>query len=287
MPVSRARIFLVLLFGIGVASFASIIIRVTPAPSPMIAAGRMLFTSIILTPFFIKNLRTHRNELTPTRWRWALFAGLFLAGHFILWIESLKHTTVVSSVVLVAMNPIFVALIAPLFLKEHLSLRGWFAILIAFLGALLIAGPTLKSTNLTTGNFLSLGGALCAACYVILGRKLRSGLSLLNYIYPVYTIAALLLLLFALVSRTPLLGYPMKTYLLVLLLALGPQILGHTSFNWALKYLPAPVVAMSILGEPIGTTILSALLLHLPPTPLELAGGLLIGIGIYLVASKS
>lgn len=287
MPVSRARIFLVLLLGIGVASFASIIIRVTPAPSPMIAAGRMLFTSIILTPFFIKNLRTHRNELTPARWRWALLAGFFLAGHFILWIESLKHTTVVSSVVLVAMNPIFVALIAPVFLKEHLSLRGWFAILIAFLGAILIAGPTLKSTSLTTGNFLSLGGALCAACYVILGRKLRSGLSLLNYIYPVYTIAALLLLLFALVSRTPLLGYPMKTYLLVLLLALGPQILGHTSFNWALKYLPAPVVAMSILGEPIGTTILSALLLRQPPTPLELAGGLLIGTGIYLVASKS
>ncbi len=287
MPVSRARIFLVLLFGIGVASFASIIIRVTLAPSPMIAAGRMLFTSIILTPFFIKNLRTYRNELTPARWRWALLAGFFLAGHFILWIESLKHTTVVSSVVLVAMNPIFVALIAPVFLKEHLTLRGWFAILIALLGAILIAGPTLKSTNLTTGNFLSLGGALCAACYVILGRKLRRGLSLLNYIYPVYTIAALLLLLFALVSRTPLLGYPMKTYLLVLLLALGPQILGHTSFNWALKYLPAPVVAISILGEPIGTTILSALLLHLPPTPLELAGGLLIGTGIYLVASKS
>jgi len=286
MPISRTRIFIVLLFGISVASFASIIIRITPAPSPMIATGRMFFTSIILTPFFIKNLQSHRHELTPARWRWALLAGIFLAGHFILWIESLKHTTVVSSVVLVAMNPIFVALIAPPLLKERLSLRGWLAILIAFLGATLIAGPTLKSATLTSGNFLSLGGALCAACYVILGRKLRAGLSLLNYIYPVYTFAALFLLLFALVSHTPLLGYPPKTYLLVLLLAIGPQIIGHTSFNWALKFLPAPVVAMSILGEPIGTTILSALLLNQPPTILELAGGLLIGTGIYLVASK-
>mgnify|MGYP000437704530 CR=1 FL=1 len=286
MPISRIRIFIVLLFGISVASFASIIIRITPAPSPMIAAGRMLFTSIILTPFFIKNLQSHRKELTPARWRWALLAGIFLAAHFILWIESLKHTTVVSSVVLVAMNPIFVALIAPPLLKERLSLRGWLAILIAFLGATLIAGPTLKSATLTSGNFLSLGGALCAACYVILGRKLRAGLSLLNYIYPVYTFAALFLLIFALVSHTPLLGYHPKTYLLVLLLAIGPQIIGHTSFNWALKFLPAPVVAMSILGEPIGTTILSALLLNQPPTILELAGGLLIGTGIYLVASK-
>lgn len=286
MPISRARIFFVLLFGIGAASFASIIIRITPAPSPVIAAGRMLFASLLITPFFFKSLRAHRNELTLHRLRWALLAGIFLAGHFALWIESLKHTTVVSSVVLVAMNPIFVALIAPTFFKERLSLRGWLAIFIALFGAILIAGPTLQSASLTTGNLFSLGGALCAAGYVLIGRKLRPDLSLLNYIYPVYTFAALLLLIFTFISRTPIFSYQPKTYLLILLLAIGPQILGHTSFNWALKFLPAPVVAMSILGEPVGTTILSAFLLCQPPTTHEIAGGLLICTGIYLVARK-
>lgn len=286
MPISRARIFFVLLLGIGAASFASIIIRITPAPSPVIAAGRMLFASLLLTPFFFKSLRAHRNELTLRRLCWALLAGIFLAGHFALWIESLTHTTVVSSVVLVAMNPIFVALIAPTFFQERLSLRGWLAIFIALFGAILVAGPTLQSASLTTGNLLSLGGALCAAGYVLIGRKLRPDLSLLNYIYPVYTFAALLLLFLAFISRTPILGYQPKIYLLIFLLAVGPQILGHTSFNWALKFLPAPVVAMSILGEPVGTTILSALLLCQPPTTLEVAGGLLICTGIYLVARK-
>ncbi|MGQ9577728.1 MAG: DMT family transporter [Candidatus Aminicenantales bacterium] len=286
MSVSRTHIFFTLFLGIIVVSFASIIIRVTPAPTPVIAAGRMLFASFIITPFFLKNLRRSIRELTPFFWPSALTAGIFLSGHFVLWIESLKHTTVVSSVVLVAMNPIFVAILALPFLKERLSLRGWIAIFIALAGAFLVAGPTLKSTSLTTGNLLSLGGALCAAGYVLLGRKLRPQISLINYIYPVYTFAALILLLFALISRVPLLGYTTKTYLLIFLLALGPQIIGHTIFNWALKFLPAPVVAISILGEPVGTTILSALLLRQPPTILELSGGLLICLGIYLVASK-
>ncbi len=282
MPISRLRFFLALGFGIIAVSFASIIIRITPAPSLLIATGRMVFASLLLAPFFCKNLPARRNEFVVINWWLVLLAGLFLAGHFALWIESLKHTTVVSSVVLVAMNPLFVTLAAPFLLKEPLNWQTGGAVLLGFSGVLLIAGPTLKSTPLTTGNILALGGALCAAGYVIIGRKLRPRLSLINYVYPVYTTTAIILLLTTILNRIPITGYQPKVYLLIFLLALGPQVLGHTTFNWALKFLPAPVVAMSILGEPVGTTVLSWLLLHQPPTRAEIAGGLLIAAGIYL-----
>lgn len=286
MAPSRVRIFSVVLFGVLAASTASILIRLTPAPSATIAAGRMAFSSILLTPFFIINLRRHPGELQKRRLLLGLGAGILLAGHFALWIESLRHTTVVSSVILVALNPIFVALAAPFLLKERLSLRGGLAVIIGFAGAVLIAAPALRKTAPAFGNLLALGGAVCAAGYVLLGRKLRPGLSLLNYVYPVYTFAALILIIYALFTRAPLFGHPPKTYLYILLLALGPQILGHTSFNWALAFLPAPVVALTILGEPVGTTILSTLILSQPPTLPELAGGVLICIGIYLVAAR-
>ncbi len=284
---AKAKVFTVLFLGIVVVSFASILIRLTPAPSIIIATGRMVFASIFLTPFFLLQPATGKKELKKVNWFLTILAGVFLALHFAFWIESLKHTTVVSSVVLVAMNPIFVAVLAPFFLREKITWRGVLAIVLGLTGALLIAGPNLGSTRLTTGNLLALAGALAASGYVLVGRKLRPGLSLINYIYPVYSVAGLILLIMAMLSGQRITGYPAIAYLFILLLALGPQILGHSSFNWALAYLPAPVVAMSIMGEPVGTTILAWIILHQPPGTMEIVGGILIGAGIYLAASQN
>ncbi|MEO0071635.1 MAG: DMT family transporter [candidate division WOR-3 bacterium] len=283
----RPKIFPVLCFGVIALSFASILIRLTPAPSIIIATGRMIFSSLILTPIFLKNLPARKTQLKTVNWFLTILSGLFLAAHFALWIESLKHTTVVSSVVLVAMNPIFVSLLAPLFLKERVTWHTWVAVGLGILGALLIAGPTLGSTRITAGNLFALSGALAASGYVLVGRKLRPGLSLVNYIYPVYSLAAITLLIIALLTGQRFTGYPLKAYLFILLLAIGPQLLGHTSFNWALGYLNAPVVAMFILGEPVGTTILAWLLLHQPPTFLELIGGIIICTAIYLATLQT
>ncbi len=282
VAVSKARIFSVLALGIFAASFASILIRLTPAPALVIAAGRMLFATIILTPFFLNRPHLRKNELGRAKLPFVLLAGIFLAAHFGFWIESLSHTTVASSVVLVAMNLIFVALFSPFLLKEKPSLRLYLAIGLGVIGALIINRPVLNSASSLTGNLLALLGALFAALYVIIGRKLRPGLSLLGYVYPVYLVAALILLIIAFVAGYPLTSYPLKTYFFILLLAIGPQIIGHTSFNWALGYLPAPVVAMTILGEPVGTTILAAIILRQAPTWFELIGGAIILCAIYL-----
>jgi|UniRef100_A0A7V3PUD3 drug/metabolite transporter (DMT)-like permease len=285
MPVSKTRILVVLMFGILAASFASIIIRLTPAPSLVVAAGRMLFATILLTPFYFAQPALRKQELKLKKLLLSLLGGVFLAAHFGFWIESLRHTTVTSSVVLVAMNPIFVALLSPFLIREGISPRLWIAIILGILGALIINKPAMTNTGNLNGNLLALTGALFAALYVLVGRKLRPGLSLLGYVYPVYFIAALILTILAFISGNPLATCSLKTCLLILLLAIGPQIIGHTSFNWALAYLPASVVALTILGEPVGTTLLAMILLRQPPTCWEIMGGIIILSAIYLAST--
>ncbi|MGB9742832.1 MAG: DMT family transporter [candidate division WOR-3 bacterium] len=286
MPVSKIRIFTVLFIGIATASFASIIIRLTTAPSLVIAAGRMLFATLLLTPFYLARPALRKRELNRKKIGMSLLGGIFLAAHFGFWIESLRHTTVTSSVVLVAMNPIFVALLSPFLIRERLSVRLWLAVIIGIVGAVIINRPAISTTGNLIGNLLALTGALFAALYVIIGRKLRPGISLLGYVYPVYFAAALMLILLALITGNPLTACSLKTCLFILLLAIGPQLIGHTSFNWALAYLPAPVVALTILGEPVGTTLLAVTLLRQPPTGYEILGGLIILSAIYLASTS-
>jgi len=214
-----------------------------------------------------------------------LLSGVLLAAHFALWIESLNRTSVASSVVLVAMNPIFAAALSPLFLHERVSWRISLAVVLGIIGAALIAGPQLASSAVTSGNLLALGGAACAAGYLMAGRRTRPRLSLLSYIYVVYGVAALLLLAVMLVTGQSFLGHRWQAYLFIGLLGLGPQLLGHTSFNWALRYVPAPTVAMAVLGEPVGATILAWLILRQAPTWYEAIGGAVICAGIYLAVA--
>jgi drug/metabolite transporter (DMT)-like permease len=283
---SRFKIFSVLGIGVITLSFASILIRLTPAPSLVIATIRMCTASLILTPFFWSHYKSIRLEVKNVKWGLIILAGIFLAVHFAMWIESLRHTSVPSSVVLVAMDPIFVAILSPLFLHEKISLKIGIAVLLGVIGASIIASQGLGSFAVTQGNLLALGGAACAGGYLIVGRKIRPQVSLIAYIYIMYTIAALILLVTTLITGHRFSGYLPKAYLFMILLGLGPQLVGHSSFNWALKYLTAPIVAMGILGEPVGTTILSWLILKQPPTGKEILGGVIICVGIYLAMSS-
>jgi len=134
------------------------------------------------------------------------------------------------------------------------------------------------------GNMLALAGALCAAAYLLVGRFLRPTMSLIVYIFTVYGMAALALAAMALISGNPLAGFSAPVYLCFLALAVGPQLLGHTSFNYSLRYLSAAYVSVALLGEPIGSTILALLILRETPTPLEVVGGVVILVGIYLAS---
>jgi drug/metabolite transporter (DMT)-like permease len=295
---------LIIAIGILAVSTASIFIRYAQeyAGSLAIAAFRLTIASLVLAPPALLNKRQELRSLQPPQLLLALLSGLFLALHFITWITSLEYTSVASSVVLVSTAPLFVAVLAPLALKEPLARLAVWGLVLALVGGIVVGlsdtcrldGFTIACPPLADfvrgqaflGDLLALAGAVTAAGYVLIGRKLRSKLSLISYIFTVYSVAAALLIgvMFAF-GEVPW-GYPFQAYIWFALLALVPQLIGHSSFNWALGYLSAAFVSITLLGEPIGSTILAYVLLGETPSSLKIFGAILIFIGI-LVASRS
>jgi drug/metabolite transporter (DMT)-like permease len=268
-------------------SFASIFIKVCDAPPLIIAAYRLGLATLALLLFTLPRtlrefLRLQRQEILAS-----FLAGIFLCLHFAFWITSLKYTSVASSVILVTTNPIFVALASAFFLREKISLTLLLSILLAVLGGVIIAGGDWnQGQGNLYGDFLALLGAMMATGYLLVGRRLRQKMGLSAYITLVYGIAAILLIFFALISGESFFQYSPKTYLLFFLLAFVPQLIGHTALNWALRYFSATWVAVLILGEPVGATILAYLLLEEPLTYKLLCGGTLVLLGIYFSARE-
>jgi drug/metabolite transporter (DMT)-like permease len=275
--------------GLAVVSTAAIAIRYAQegAPSLSIAAWRLTLASLALAPVALGRRREELGRLTRGELARAVAAGFLLALHFAAWISSLEFTSVAASVVLVTTNPLFVGLLAPFLLHETVSRTMFGGILVAFAGSSVIAlGDARGGDAPLLGDFLALLGAIGVAGYMMLGRALRRKLSLLTYIFVVYSVAAVALLAAALLTSQPMLGLPPRAYAWILYLALGPQLVGHTSFNWALRYLSAAFVAVALLGEPIGASLLAWLLLHEPPTILEVLGGALILTGVALASRE-
>jgi len=285
----------VLLLGILAVSTASIFIRYAQpgAPSLTIAAGRLTLAALVLAPVALARHRPALARLTARQLGLALLAGAFLAAHFALWIASLERTTVASSVVLVTTTPLWVGLLAPVVLREPLTRRVASGILLALAGGVLVglgdAGPigAAPRAGALLGDFLALAGAWMMAGNLMVGRRLRADLGLVPYVTLVYGAAAVILLAaMAITGRSFLCLSPM-TCLWIALLALVPQLLGHTSFNWALRYLPASLVAVALLGEPVGSSALAWVLLREVPGPVTLLGALVILAGIAVVAWAS
>jgi len=218
---------------------------------------------------------------------WFLLSGLFLSLHFAFWIASLKYTSVASSVVLVTTHPIFVGIGGWLFLKERIGMNLVLGIALTVLGSGLISyGDMALSKETLMGDGFALLGAMAASGYLLVGRKMRKDQDLFSYIFPVYSTAGLILILLSLIFQKSYWGYSPSTYLFFFLLALVPQLIGHTTFNWALKYLPASMVAITILGEPIGSTMLAYFILGEGLTILKVVGGVLIFTGILIALRK-
>ncbi len=285
LPLYRAGVFLSL--GVVAISFASIFIKLCDAPPLVIAAYRLTLATLILLLFtfprtFPELRRLTRQEILPS-----LLAGSFLCLHFALWITSLQYTSVASSVIFVTTNPIFVGLASTFLLRERLSGVLLFSILLAVLGGMIIGwGDLGKGRDHLWGDFLALLGAIMATGYLLVGRKVRQKVSLIAYITLVYGVASVLLILLALLSGDLFFDYSVKTYLLFFLLAVVPQLIGHTSLNWALKFFSATLVAVFILGEPIGASILAYLFLGDAPGSNLVWGGTLVLLGIYLSARE-
>ena len=279
------RLYIFLPIGIIAISTASIFIKLCDAPALIIATYRMMLASLMLTPFacYKKPWRGwERNEMG-----WFFLSGLFLSLHFAFWIASLKYTSVASSVVLVTTHPIFVGIGGWLFLKERIGMNLVLGIALTVLGSGLISyGDMALSKETLMGDGFALLGAMAASGYLLVGRKMRKDQDLLSYIFPVYSTAGLILILLSLIFQKPFGGYSSSTYLYLFLLALVPQLIGHTTFNWALKYLPASMVAITILGEPIGSAILAYFILGEGLTTWKVIGGISIFAGILIALKK-
>ena len=280
------RLYIFLPIGIVAISTASIFIKLCDAPALIIATYRMMLASLMLTPFACYKKPWggwERGEIG-----WFLLSGLFLSLHFAFWIASLKYTSVASSVVLVTTHPIFVGIGGRLFLKERIGMNLVLGIALTVLGSGLISyGDMALSKEALMGDGFAFLGAMAASGYLLVGRKMRKDQDLFSYIFPVYSIAGLILIFLSLIFQKHFWGYSPSTYLYLFLLALVPQLMGHTTFNWALKYLPASMVAITILGEPIGSTILAYFILGEGLTIWKILGGISIFAGILVALKKA
>jgi drug/metabolite transporter (DMT)-like permease len=283
----NAKPYITLLIGVIAVSFASIFIRLADASPLVIAAARLLFASAVLLPFAAVNSMVSISKLTVRDLFLIILSSLFLALHFGLWITSLSYTTIASSVILVTSHPAFVAVFSYFLWKERLNKLNILGIAAALAGVAVINyGDFALSSRAVLGDLMALAASFAMGAYLIIGRQMRKRIDSLGYLTLIYTGAGLMLLLVLLFTGERLSGYSATTYLMFLLLALVPQLIGHSALNLAVRTLPVTLVSIAILGEPIGATLLGALILREMPKVNEIAGGMLILVGIYLVLRR-
>lgn len=286
-PPSRA--ILVVSLGLIAVSMGAILVRFSQeAPSLSIASYRMVFATLLLSPFYFASKRGRPLRDTWTRLHVA--AGIALAFHFALWIGSLRFTSVAVSVLLVNTSPVFVAVGARLFLGERLTHRGLVGVGAALSGSFLLGFSDLRTLGDWRGAALALAGAVALGVYLMIGRRIRQSSDLFGYVYPTYAISALALLGATVASGTRLTGFSSTTYLFLVLLGLVPQAIGHTAYNWSLRFLPATSVSTLIVGEPILASLFAWWLLGeqlearlIPGAVLVIAGILLVSLGGVVV----
>lgn len=272
--------YLVLLGGVLAVSVSSIMVRYTTADPLVVAFYRMLLTAILLAPVAAKQdgLRMDRKSL-----RLSVLSGIFLAAHFASWFWSIRLTSIASSTILVDTHPLWVLLISFIVWRERPGRVGLGATLLALGGAVLISWGDLQfDPQALLGDLLAVVGAITVSAYFLIGQQVRKQVGALLYSVTAYGVAGVTLLVAALAMGAPLTGFAPINWVLFLGLAVIPTIFGHTVFNWVLRYLPAPVVSLSILGEPVGATLMAWILFTQVPSPATLAGGTLTLGGIFL-----
>jgi drug/metabolite transporter (DMT)-like permease len=286
---------LVLLGGVLLVASASIMIRQAQqlgVPSPAIAAGRLGLAALILAPIAFARVRPELRGLRRRDVLLGIGSGACLALHFSAWITSLEYTSVASSSALVATNPLWIALASLLLFRQRPATLTWLGVLLTVGGSVLIAisdSDGAGGSHALLGDGLALLGALAGSGYFLVGAALQRRLSTLAYIWLVYSSAAVFLMLVAFGTGAwrfdqagP--GYAPVAYLLLLGLAIGPQLLGHTAFNWSLRHLSATFVAIAILGEPIGAALLALVFFKQTFQPIQLVGFVVLLTGIAVAA---
>jgi drug/metabolite transporter (DMT)-like permease len=267
-------------------STAAVLVRLSQAPSLVLAFYRLAIATVLLAPVALARSRPRQALASLDAGEVLRLAGvgLVLALHFAVWFESLAYTTVAASVVLVTLHPVFVGIASDRLFDEGLGRVGWVGVVVALGGGIVITAADARlSLGNAWGDVLALVGALAMAGYLLAGRGYRQRLPLLAYVVPVYAASALGLGLASWTAGHAFVGYGLREFAIFLALAIVPMILGHTLLNYALGYVSAPVVATTVLGEPIGSALLAWLILAEIPPELTALGAAIVLAGIGLV----
>lgn len=271
------------LFGV---SWAATLVRLAEAPAVSVAFWRLVFSVLLLVPLLAASGQWRElRSLGRRDWVWLGLAGVFLAAHLVVWFLSLEYTSVASSTVLVTSHPLFVGLLSALWIREPPTGREWAGIAVAVAGGVVVGwGDFSAGAAPLVGDLMALAGAVLTALYFVVGRRLRARLGVWSYVVPVYMVAAAVAGAAALAGGAPLSGYEPSTWGFLAALAVGPMLMGHTSFNWALEHVRAYVVSVVVLLEPLGATVLAVLVLGRGEVPSwnTVAGGLTVLAGVWL-----
>ena len=281
--IEKHPIIMIIVGVIGI-SMSSIFVKYSTAPSAVTAAYRLLWTILLMAPvtFGRREIRRELLHLDRKNLWLSVLSGVFLAFHFTLWFESLRHTSVASSTTIVCTEVIWVSLGYALFLKGRMHFRAVLAIAVTLVGSVLIALADSSTGGAHLyGDLLSLLAAVAVAAYVLLGRIVRETVSTTVYTFVVYASCAAVLLCFCLIQGNPLFGYGISGIVVGLLLAVFSTILGHSIFSWCLKYFSPSFVSASKLCEPVVAAILAGFLFGESPAALQLFSGAMILAGVF------
>ncbi|WP_312699777.1 DMT family transporter [Sedimentibacter sp.] len=280
----------IVLAGTFFTSLSSIIIRFSEAPALVISSYRMLFTCIMLLPLVIKN-RDEFAELNRKNLILCIISGIFLAFHYATWISSIKLTTIANSTILVSCSPIFVALANYFIIKEKLSKKMIVSIIVSLAGTIIIALESTDASagNMMLGNILAFLGAVFVAGYLVIGGIVRKSLGAGAYVFVVYAASAVALFIMCAFSGTTIYPYPPREFMLFTALALFCSILGHTLYNYMVKYVSSTLISVSTLSEPIFASLMALLIFKEIPSIYTLSGGIIIisGILTYLITQNN
>ncbi|HUQ98207.1 MAG TPA: DMT family transporter [Gemmatimonadaceae bacterium] len=277
-------------------SFAGPLVRLSAADPLAIGVWRLAFSLVIVAiALLVTGQWREWKNITGREAAFAIAAGVALAFHFWAWNTSIHLTTIAASVTLVSLQPPIVIAISGIFLREVPSRRQVLGIALAVVGAMVIAIPDWRSTSgeatrgAFLGNMLAISAAITAAIYYTIGRHLRTKYGIWSYVGLCYGACTITLLIMAWLSHAPLAPQPPREMAIFLGLAIGPMLLGHTGLNWALKYMPAYVVNLIVLGEPLGATILGALIpaIRQIPSVATIIGGVIVLSGVLVAASAA
>ncbi len=281
----RINPHLVLVIGVIGISCSAIFVKYSKAPAVITATYRLLWTVVLLAPQALWFHREDWRAVTRRDVAWCALSGVFLAFHFVSWFASLQYTSVASSSAIMSTEVIFTALGFAFVLKGRIGRKAWGCIAAAVAGSVLIAlADRGAASHALFGDFLSLVGAVCISVYSLIGRQQRGHLSNTVYTFMVYSACAAALLVMDVATRTPVFGWGWRELLIGFLLALFCTLLGHSLFNWCLKYLNPAFVAAAKLCEPVASTILAVFLFSEVPAALQLMGACLLLAGVFRYA---